>query len=53
MNKQNILDYIDDRLKDDDLERILEDFDLEAREVFYILWKEGHIDENLIILECH
>lgn len=52
MTKDQIYDWVEDRLEDADFEDILEDFDMTPQEVFYFLYTSGKIDEDLIILPC-
>jgi len=49
MNKQRKIEKaIYDELNERSFEDILEDFDLDPSEVFYLLYTQGHIDEELL-----
>lgn len=52
MTKEQIFNYVGDRLEDVDFEELLEEYDLTPQEVFYHLYSCGQIDDTLIILQC-
>ena len=45
--KKKIEEVINRELRDRSLEDIFEDFDLEPSEVFFTMFKLGHIDQDL------
>ena len=47
ITKRKIEDVISNQLEDRSFEDILEDFDLTPQEVFWILFKLGHVDLEL------
>lgn len=47
MTKRRVEDVIARALEDMSFEEILEDFDLTPEEVFWTLFKLGHIDQDL------
>jgi hypothetical protein len=48
LTKKMVEDLISRRLEEYSLEEILEDFDIDATEAFWILFKLGHIDQELM-----
>lgn len=51
MMKTSIEDWLERELEKKDFETILEDFDLDPYTVFWLLFQNGLIDEELIELE--
>ncbi len=47
MTKRRVEDVVARALEDKSFEEVLEDFDLTPEEVFWTLYKLGHIDEEL------
>lgn len=48
MNQKKIEDFISIQLEDRTFEEILEDYDLSPAEVFWLLFQNGQIDEDIL-----
>ena len=48
MNKKSIEDYIGIELEERSFEEILEDYDLSPFEVFWLLYQNGLIDDEIL-----
>jgi len=46
--KKTIEDWLETELEEKDFETVLEDFDLDPYTVFWMLFQQGMIDEDLI-----
>lgn len=48
MTKTEIEDFVSKELEERDLETILEDYDLTPTEVFWLLYQQGLIDDEIL-----
>lgn len=48
MRKTEIEDFLSNELEEKDFEAILEDYDLTPTEVFWLLYQQGLIDEEIL-----
>ena len=48
MNKKQIEDFVEEYLEDDDLEDLLEEFDISPSDAFWELYQNGLIDDDLL-----
>ena len=49
--KNKLEDYVEDRLKSEDFEDILRDFDIHPAEAFILLYEAGHIDDSTMPID--
>jgi len=48
MTRQQLEDFIETQLEENDFEDVLSQFDLSPSEVFFLLYNYGHIDDSTL-----